>query len=362
MISIKPEIEDIINNKFMKKIQSNTVVYDVNQPSIYSTVLEPDSELIKTGDDESVSNVYKYLNDETLNKVMNVNTDTEFNYVLYSIVDDCDTPYVKFLMNNDNNIMKFPNEKIILENIDDDSGSDSESDDIIPFTEDDDNESFSISSNNDDYGDETLLPEQCSQYLKNNFGITYENTNDFYRGYVEIEDKIYIFIDTSIIHNDFPDENQFSWVVIDEILYKKSSNNVPICKIVTTMFSNNSIIKNIYNENNEIIGPPICVYICENTEDSIINTENSGRLNDSLVSNTIKHDIFGNITMFSTTPFSSGYNYNRYCLFTSNANYILHTNFTKHEVGYIADKSCVRFPYNNVECWAVKDSRLFSHI
>lgn len=34
MISIKPEIEDIINDKFMKKIQPRTVVYDV-KPHLY---------------------------------------------------------------------------------------------------------------------------------------------------------------------------------------------------------------------------------------------------------------------------------------------------------------------------------------
>lgn len=362
MISIKPEIEDIINNKFMKQIQPRTVSYDVNQPSIYGTVPESVNEAINTvNDSESNNNIYKYLND-TLNKVINVNINTEFNYVLYNIVDDCDTSYVKFLMNNENNMMKFPNEKGVLENIDNDGSSDSESDDIIPFTDDEDDDSFNITSINDEYNDETFLPEQCSQYLKNNFGIIYENANNFYKGYVEVEDKIYIFIDTSIIHIKFPDENQLSWVIIDEILHKKSSNNVPICKIVTTMFSNNSIIKNIYNENDEIIVPPICVYICEYKDDNFINTENTDQLNTSLISNTISHDIFGNITMFSTIPFSSGYNFIRYSLFTSNANYILHTNFTKHEVGYITDKSCVRFPYNNVECWAVKDSILFSRI
>jgi len=361
MISIKPEIEDIINDKFMKKIQPGTVVYDVKPPSIYNTINEPDNEIINMENNIA----YKYLSNDTLHKVINITEDMEFNYVLYSIVDDSDKPYVKFLMNNENNIMKFPNEKGILENIDSDSSSDSETDDIIPFIEDDeddDEELLDMSSNSDEYDDELYLPEQCSQYIKNNFGITYEKSEDYYKGYVNMEGKLYIFIDTTIIHMDFPNENQYSWVITDEIIHKKSSNNIPICKIITSMFSNNSDIKNIYTENNAIVEPPICVYICQYEDDKYINIETIDTLSNSLVSNKVSHDIFGNITMFSTNSISNGYNYKRYSLFTSTANYILHANFTKSEVGYIKDKSCIRFFYNNMEYWAVKDTNLFSHI
>lgn len=359
MISIKPEIEDIINDKFMKKIQPGTVVYEVNPPSIYNTINEPDNESANIEN----STAYKYLSNDTLHKLIKISEDTEFNYVLYSIVDDSDKPYVKFLMNNENNIMKFPNEKGLLENIGIDSSSDSETDDIIPFVDDDDDdELFDMSSNNDEYNDDIYLPEQCTQYIKNNFNITYENSEDFYKGYVIMEDKLYIFIDTTINHMDFPNENQYSWVIIDEIIHKKSTNNIPICKIITTMFSNKPEIKYIYTENNDIIERPICVYICQYEDDKYTNIEVTDQLSTSLVSNKVSHDMFGSITMFSTNPILNSNVYKRYSLFTNNANYILHTNFTKSEIENIKDKSCVRFPYNNVECWAVKDSSMFSHI
>ena len=361
MISIKPEIEDIINNKFMKKIQPRAVVYDVNPPSIYNTVNESDTETIKLENNST----YNYLNNNNLHKIINITDDMEFNYVLYSIVENSEKPYVKFLMNNTDNIMKFPNEKGNTENIDSDSSSDSDSDtdDIIPFIEEeDDEELLDISSNDDDYDDENYLPEQCSQYIEKHFGITDETSEDFYKGYVNIEDKIYIFIDTSIIHMNLSDEYQYSWVIIDEIIHKKSSNNIPICNIVTNMFSNNSDIQNIYDENNDIIESPICVYICQSEDSKYTNVEVTEQLSTSLVSNKVTHDVLGNITMFSTTPFFNKNNYNRYGLFTSSANYILHTNFTRYEVEYIKDKSCVRFPYNDVECWAVKDSSMFSYI
>ena len=200
MISIKPEIANIINNKFMKKIQTTSTIYDVNPPSIYDNIDERKTNAI-SADMEQVG--YKYLNDDPLNKIIEVGIDTELNYVLYNIIDDSDKPYVKFLMNNNNNIMKFPNENAIIENNDSDSSSsDSETDDIIPFIEDDeedDDDLFNISSDNDEYDEETFIPDQCSQYLKNNFGITYDNSIEYYKGYVNEGSKVYIFIDTSVV-------------------------------------------------------------------------------------------------------------------------------------------------------------------
>jgi len=361
MISIKPEIENIINNKFMKQIQPTTTIYDVNPPSIYNNIDEGKTKDISI-DMEQVG--YKYLNDDPLNKIIEVEIDTELNYVLYNIIDDSDKPYVKFLMNNNNNIMKFPNENSIIENNDSDSSSsDSETDDIIPFIEDDEEDDlFNISSDNEEYDEETFIPEQCSQYLKNNFGITYDNSIEYYKGYVNEGSKVYIFIDTSVIDIEIPENKEYSWIIVDEIINKKSSNNIPICNIVIDIFSNNPDIKNIYTENNDIIEYPICVYICDKSDDNYNNIETTGSLHTSLISDKISHPIFGNITMFSTDHILNDNMYERYGLFTNDANYILHTNFTKSEVEYITDKSCIRFSYNNIECWSVKDNNLFSHI
>lgn len=363
MISIKPEIENIINNKFMKRIQPTSTMYDVTSPSIYDNIYERKTNDISSDNIEQVG--YNYLNDEPLNKVIDIVPDTELNYVLYNITDDSNKPYVKFLMNNNNNIMKFPNENAIIENNDSDSSSsDSETDDIIPFIEDDDDEDdlFNISSDNEEYDEETFIPEQCSQYLKNNFGITYDNSIEYYKGYVNVGSKVYIFIDTSVIDIEISENKEYSWVIIDEIVNKKSSNNIPICNIVIDIFSNNSDIKNIYTENNDIIEYPICVYICDKSDDNYNNIETTGSLHTSLISDKITHPIFGNITMFSTDHILNDNMYERYSLFTSDANFILHTNFTKSEVEYITDKSCIRFSYNNIECWSVKDNNLFSHI
>ena len=264
MISTKPEIENIINNKFMKRIQTTTV-YDIDKPDIYENTKENVENIVL---DDSISpSPYGYLNDEQLDKVVDITPETQFNYVLYTIIDDSVTPYVKFLMTNTNNIMKFSHENAIIENMSDvESSSDSETDDIIPFLDDDEEEGeddlLDMSSNITEYDEDTSLPLQCSQYLKNNFGIGNDNSNEYYRGYVKVEDKVYVFIDVSIIDMEIPENEDFSWVIIDEIVNKKHANNIPICKIVVSMFLKQSIHKkHIYREqcNNRI--PPMCVYM-----------------------------------------------------------------------------------------------------
>ena len=271
---------------------------------------------------------------------------------------------------NSNNIIKFPNEKANIENNDgltDSDESDSESGEILPFDDnanDSSNDMLSFSENSSDIDYDLYLTEQCSQYLEKNFGIEYETADEKYKGYVKVDDRLYIFIDASNIDLVFPETDVFSWVIIDEIVNKKLSNNIPICNNIIALFSSNKLIKNIYNENNDIIDYPICVYICKMEEDSqYVNVESQPISNMSLISDKIQDPIFGNTLMFSTNILSNDEkNVERYCLFTTDAIYVLHNNFTKSEIGLINNKSCIRFLYKTKEMWAVKKSSLYSYI
>lgn len=367
MISDQRESEKLINDKFMKKIQSTTTIYEMNKPDTYDNIIADKNE----EKNEVEEKQYRYLADEPLHKVIDEPmSNTEFHYVLYNIVDDITLPFVKILMCNDNNTIKFPNKKATIENIDDSSSnsdySDSESDDIIPYEDNDDNSDIEISNlseENVENDDEYYMLDQCSQYLEKTFNIDYENANNLYKGYVKIEDRLYVFIDVSTIDIEIPEQDVFSWVIIDEIVNKRVCNNIPICNMIVDLFLTNPLIKNIYNENNEPIETPICVYICENEEVDYVNVRSSSTLNVSLLSNKVQHSVFGNIAMFSTKQFQNDDQiYKRYCLFTSESVYILHSNFTKPEVSLIHDKSCIRFPYNDRECWSIKDSSLYSSI
>ena len=361
MISTQHKIETLINEKFMQKIQPTTITYEIQKPDIYDN----DTDKYNVDDKQPIQSVYTYLYDDTLHKVIEPTPDTEYHYVLYNFTDITTKPYVKFLMYNSNNIMKFPNEKAIIEN-NDESDTDSETSDILPY-EDDTNESldeFDAYSNNTENIEDEYVNEQCSQYLEKNFGIEYVKSNDNYKGFVKVEDKLYIFIDVSAIELNFPENEAFSWIIIDEIINKKMSNNVPICNIVINMFSTNSLIKNIYDENNNIIEYPICVYLCKkDNEADYTNVELKSSTNMSLISDKIEHPIFGNNTMFSTERINIDDKLlERYCLFTSNAIYVLHSNFTKHEIGLINDKSCIRFLHKTNEYWSVKNSSLYLSI
>jgi hypothetical protein len=370
MISTQPEIETLINNKFMKKIQPNSVTYtyEINKPDVYNNRLDigerPEPTIIPD------AYAYNYINDESLHKVIESDLNTEYNYILYNVIDVTVKPFVKFLMYNSNNIMKFPNEKASIENNDeltDSDESDSDLSEIVPFDDneyDNSDDMLNLSENSSESEYDIYLPEQCSQYLEKNFGIEYETVDEKYKGHVKIGDRLYIFINVSNTDLVFPENDVFSWVIIDEIINKKLSNNIPICNIVIDMFSNNNLIKNIYNENNDIIEYPICVYICKKEGDSqYVNVGSQPITNMSLISDKIQHPIFGNASMFSTNKIiNDDKNVERYGLFTEDAIYVLHSNFTKSEIGTINNKSCVRFLYETNEMWSVKNTSLYSYI
>ena len=359
MISTQHEIETLINEKFMQKIQPTTITYEIQKPDIYDN--NTDEYVID--EIRPVQNVYNYLHDETLHKVIDPTPDTEYHYVLYNVMDVTTKPFVKFLMYNLNNMMKFPNEKANIEN-NDISDTESETSDILPYDDIDNDETIDeldIYSNNTENMDDNYINEQCSRYIEKKFGIDYVKSNDNYKGHVKVDDKFYIFIDVSAIELIFPENEVFSWVIIDEIINKKMSNNVPICNIVINMFSINKPIKNIYDENNDIIEYPICVYLCKKeSEENYISVESKPSTNMSLVSDKLEHPIFGNTTLFSTERLNiDDKKLERYCLFTADSIYVLHSNFTKYEIGLINNKSCIRFLQKTKEYWSVKNSILY---
>ena len=362
MISTQHEIETLINEKFMQKIQPTTITYEIQKPDMYDN--DTDKYMVEE-DKQSIQNDYHYLHDELLDKIIEPTSNTEYHYVLYNFVNVTTKPFVKFLMYNSNKIMKFPNEKALIEN-NDESETESESSDILPYDDENDEiiDEMELYANNVENEEEYYLEEQCSRYLEKNFGIEYEKSNDNYKGYVKVEDKLYMFIDVSAIEMIFPENEVFSWVIMDEILNKRLSNNVPICNIVLEMFSINNQIKNIYDENNDIIEYPICVYLCKKGgEEDYINVESKSSTNMSLISDKLEHPIFGKTTMFSTERINiDDKMFERYCLFTTDAVYVLHSNFTKYEVDLIIDKSCVRFIHKAKEYWSVKNSSLYLHI
>ena len=375
MISDQSEIEKLINNKFMKKIQSATTIYEINKPD--NIIIKESDKVSKKNENqekyenqeknENQEKKYNYLDDEPLHKIMESTVDTECHYVLYNIINETTNPFIKYLMYNDENLIKFPNHKISVENIekevDESSDSENENEKIIPYIDNESDTDNIFSEESVENGDEIYILDQCSQYLEKNFNIEYESLKKNYKGYVKVEDRLYIFINVSIIDIKLPENYVFSWVITDEIINKHVSNNIPICNIIVEMFSKNDEIKYIYDENNVPIEIPILVYICEKGENEYVNITSQSNTNISIITNKLQHSIFGNIAMFSTNRFQNDEKiYERYCLFTKNSIYILHNDFTKSDISMIDDRSCIRFLYNKQECWAVKNIILYSRI
>lgn len=363
MISEQREINNYINNKFMKKVQPTTVNYEIEKPDIYSELKNNLTQTITDIDEVDETSGYKYIDDEPLHKIIETTPKTEFHYVLYNIVDELEKPFVKMLMYNEDNMLKFSNE--MVNNVDSDDIESESSDDedidgkIIPFVDENEEDILNNTENMIEINDETHLLEQCSRHLEKNFGITYESAEEFYKGYIQVGDKLYIFINVSIIDIIIPEENDYSWIVMDEIIHKKFHNRIPICDTIVEMFSTNPIIKYIYDEKDEMIEMPISVYVCKFENETYSNVIASNIDNISLISDKIHNNKFGNVSMFSTELIINDENkYERYCLFTEDAVYVLHSDFTKEDVEIIENKSCIRFPYQDREFWAVKNNNL----
>tara|TARA_Y100000361_G_scaffold77967_2_gene69030 strand:- start:5046 stop:6107 length:1062 start_codon:yes stop_codon:yes gene_type:complete len=351
MIHHDIDIDNYISEKFMNKKMDATISYDIEIPE--------KEENMEIKDETMRDNVlhqpsYKYLSNNVLDKELPINIQEKVvNYVLYNIRDDTHLPYLNFLVKGKNDILSFPNEIINDNESDIDTESDiSEEDNTIPVI---DNDDITIT----DLSEEMYLLKQNYKYLNENFNIDAELIEDIYDGYVELNNEFYMFIEVSNIDIDIPTD-EYSWVIVDEIINNGHSNNIQINNNIIELFLKNLKLREIY-ENEEAIEYPIVVYLCGEEGDKYINVQDNNKLSITLINDKIDDEIFGLTQIFSRRSLiSSSTNNKRYCLFTKDANYIFHQDFTKQEVKLITNTSCIRFTQNDIEFWSVKDIGMYS--
>jgi hypothetical protein len=367
MLQQNNEIETIINNKFMKHKPRTGAVYETSEPNvdyIDDMLISPSKTLEHIHD-------YTYINDDTLNKDIDdiITSDSELNYVIYSIEHDHIVPYVKFLTCKSSDIIQFPREQYHSEDEDDSMGSSSDDDsvsNIMPYVDgESDTNDIDISTieENMNGGGEVYLPNQCYEYLETNFKLSDEMINKNYKGFISVENNVYIFICISDTNIKLNKEIDYYWAIIDEIINMKSINNIPICDKIINVFHSNKEIQNIHDENNVPIEMPIVGYTCTINKNGYSNITLSSVLTKSLITRTIEHDIFGDTLILSRIPLTSERNnMERLCLFSKGAIYIFHSEFTVREIKKIDNTSCICFIQDNIEMWSVKDIRLYSYI
>ena len=367
MLQQNNEIETIINNKFMKHKPRTGAVYETSEPNVDYI----DDILISPSKTSDHIPEYTYIKDEILNKDIDdiITSDSEFNYVIYSMEHERIVPFVKFLTCKSSDIIQFPREQYHSEDETDSMGGSSDDDsvsNIMPYVEDEsDTNDIDISTieENMNGGADVYLPNQCYEYLENNFGLSDEIINKNYKGFIPFENNVYIFIGISDVNIKLPDDGEYYWAIIDELINMKSINNIPICNNITNVFQSNEEIKYIYNENNVPIEIPIVGYTCTNNKTGYSNITLSSVSTNSLITRTIENDIFGDTTILSRIPLTNERNnMERQCLFSKGAIYIFHSDFTRSEIKKIDNTSCICFIQDNIEMWSITDIRLYSYI
>jgi hypothetical protein len=133
------------------------------------------------------------------------------------------------------------------------------------------------------------------------------------------------------------------------------------------LFIKNAALTYFYNDaTNKPLCYPICVYVCENIDDT--NTYRNSKLTEqssiSMVTNHIHHPVVGRTYLFTTVILNSYDNpvVKRYTLFHQDATYVLHEPFIKTEYELIVENECVCFLSDGIEYWSVKNVSLFSEI
>jgi hypothetical protein len=165
------------------------------------------------------------------------------------------------------------------------------------------------------------------QILQNHDRIDISIKNNIYKGCLQKENELFLFLDCSILFEFL--ENKYIYVIIDEVIYQSTINNIPI----------NNTVKDFILSNSELIekcNQPLLLFGCKIEEEhgmykSIEEYENISR---------ILNPIYGNYFYFTKEVLGDKIA-QRFAVFTNN-NYLT-TQFTENGIDYWRVKTEYQF-------------------
>jgi len=226
--------------------------------------------------------------------------------------------------------------------------------------------------NEDESDVEEYFLSQCEQAINS----TFDKLSIDYKGFVEIDDKIYAFYEN--IGDLIQSKLGSSLCIIDEIINKKKILSIPFHESVIKLFDENQELLNMKDNEGNLIENPILAYLCK---------KNGNKYESVLIDNTIDDvDIkvntehFGNNYLFTTEPintvggffsfFSGSKKPKRFALFLENVKNI--ENKDKSILLYMTENSETEENYNEYTCisyydseqefWAVRSRLLFTGV
>ena len=309
MFFTSPEIRKHSSEKYMNnKTKVDTVKDDsysqntdlltpINKPDMY----ENDEPIIK--DDNSYKN-FKYLDDSLLSQDFNSITlednldEYHISLCIFKINQGLDIPFLQYLFSNNSTGIKFPSKQLELKVIQ------------------------NIINDNDDNDDDELnnyFFDNIQSIFKVTFDIDDIDIKNLLRGFIFHNNAFYIFVDITDIYNNYDIfyTGDFKFSIIDEIINRTKINDIPIPSEYTSLFNENEDIKYLVDYDNNNISLPIICYSCISDNEGIYSNEYYSSDNQmSIINNTIDHEIYGNIFLFSLDAISNNYeNIKRFALF-----------------------------------------------
>jgi hypothetical protein len=195
--------------------------------------------------------------------------------------------------------------------------------------------------------------------------------NFVYKGYQEYQDN-----PDDTTHNIFvifefvPSDNTqiietLSWVILDEIMYRKKYNNKHIESLISNFFINNTHMTDLHFTGDDILPSPSLAYLCK---DNLYNVE----MGESILDFTYKHPWLGDYHYFSSYPLDINKtdvaSLQRYAIFTVEpAKYLLKelSTITQEQKDVFIKKIqnidvvTLYFHENNIQYWCIRNTSLF---
>jgi hypothetical protein len=251
---------------------------------------------------------YVYLNDNILSNETGSKRDYDISYnlhvCLFAVNQELPIPFLEYMFIQSNDHYMFP----------------------MAAMETNKFNQIRVASLSDDIDEDEQttdeLLRQCSQLLKTYISIDGVNMDDIYRGFLEDDNQnIYAFFDGSAV-NRSPSVGQIIDVALITDIMSGYLLGRPINPHCLHVFKINPFIRDIKDQDRQIVPRPVSAYPCKETEDG--KYENIYYSEDDDVSTKmsvliapVNHEEYGSLFLFTLEPINATYNrIQRFALFS----------------------------------------------
>ena len=191
-----------------------------------------------------------------------------------------------------------------------------------------------------------------------------------YKGFIEDDDRIYLFFDASTINQSSEqiNSNKYCWGIIDEIVHNRKIRNKEIDPEIVRLFIKSPYIMYILNENAQRVLQPNILYLCDKVGSVYKNVEESSNIDSiNILDDQVDHELFGSHYIYSSAHIGDAdlIKIKKYAVFTYNSKYILKdiTTISQEDkdkiVADLDDDSTIQsiyFKEDGIQLWAIQTS------